>query len=77
MPLLAEVEVGLTEPSFLNEGEWRHDWWDPKKPIGSPSNEALRIMQEKGLLPTAGQRLFQPPRSWIGRLLARFRGPTS
>ena len=70
-PLVAEVEVGLTEPSFLDSTQWRHDWWDPKKPIGSPTTETLRIMQEKGVLQTAtrapGLRA-RGPRSWLSSL---------
>jgi len=76
-PLVAEVEVGLTEPSFLDSAQWRHDWWDPKKPIGSPTIETLRIMQEKGILPTASRangRRAGGPRSWLSSLAKWWRG---
>lgn len=40
-PLVAEVEVGLTEAAFSGEG-WRHDWWKPGQDASISSKQALR-----------------------------------
>jgi hypothetical protein len=72
-PLAAQVEVGLTEPSPTRDGDWRHDWWNPNRPLGVPGEQVLRDM---GITPVP----LRPPRMgkvryWLCRLLERFCRP--
>lgn len=40
-PLVAEVEVGVTEPALEGAG-WRNDWWNPNRDNSITGDEAAR-----------------------------------
>jgi hypothetical protein len=73
-PLVAEIEVGLTERAFSGDG-WREDWWNPHKDSSLSPKEAFgRLGYRVHKLPFTGQSVVLPADTSLGsRLLAVLR----
>jgi hypothetical protein len=65
--VLLDVEIGVTEPAIDGSGGWRHDWWNPWRPMPGPSPEMLQDIRRRGGRVVDAEELpdiLAPVRGW-------------